>query len=220
MKFLDVPQSGSFAGNTHAHNRAGQYRRNRRAPTQSPTPRRTAVRGLLSGASSSFASLTPAQIAAWNSFADGHPVTDKLGSSIKLTGHQWFVSIYTMTVASGGAPPTDPPVSTTVFSAAPASMTFSLATGLTVTLSGLGSADDYQFLALTAPMSAARTFANKFRQVTQAAGDASTIPFSTALYSAAFGLPVLGQRVFAKLTPINSEGVRGTPVVISTLTVA
>lgn len=217
MKFLDVPQSGSFGGFTHGHNRAGQYRRNRRTPTNNPTPRRTAARTAFSTATRQFATLTQADQAAWNSFADLHPITDSLGQSIKLTGHQWFVATGAALIQSGAQPNPTPPASTDVFDVSGSSGTFSVATGLSLTFLGNGGTDDFAFIALSGPVSSARTFWNKFSQVGQVAGDATTYTMSTANYALLFGAPSVGQKVFVKITPFNQYGVRGTPKVLQIL---
>jgi hypothetical protein len=214
MKILDIPRSGSYAGITSGHNRAGQYVRNRRAPTNSPTPRRTAQRGAMAGASSAFADLTATQQASWAAFADGHPVTDKLGQSIKLTGHQWYVSTGATLFQFGGDYPTDPPLTAAVFSASGATGTFTLVAGIHIDLSATGGADDILGVSLSTPLSSGRTFCNKFRQYVLQSGDSATFTLTTATYSAAFGTPVVGQKVFVKLTPYNQYGVKGVPVVL------
>ncbi|KKM73430.1 hypothetical protein LCGC14_1410670, partial [marine sediment metagenome] len=51
------------------------------------------VRAILASQSQAWASLTIAQRAAWENFADQNPVTDVLGESLLLSGHQSFVKL-------------------------------------------------------------------------------------------------------------------------------
>lgn len=215
MKILDIPRSGSYAGVTSSHNRAGQYVRNRRTPTNNPTARRTFMRSAVGAASSAFSGLTSAQQAAWQAYADAHPVTDRLGTSIKLTGHQMFVAINAMAVNVGEVAVDSPPLNSTVFSASGTSAVFTLATGLVVTFSGLGSSDDYQCVGLSKPVPGGRSFWNTFTQTTVEAGDAVSYTITTADYGDLFGTPQLGQKVFIRVTPVNGYFVKGVPVVIS-----
>jgi hypothetical protein len=215
MKILDIPRSGSYAGVTSSHNRAGQYVRNRRTPTNSPSARRTFIRTAMRAASSGFSALTPSVQAAWASFADAHPRTDALGSSIKLTGHQQYVACAVALANAGGAAPSAPPVSASVFSASGSTGVMSVASGLVLTLSGLGAAGDYLLIALSRPLPGARLFWKTFRQQAVVAGNAVTYTLTTADYAALFGAPVAGQKVFVKLTPVNQYGVTGTALVLA-----
>ena len=96
MKILTAPSSGSIAGTTYSHNRAGQYTRNRRSPVQPVgTGRRGVIRAAFGAASSAWGALTPIVQANWTAYANGHPYTDSLGQSIKLTGHQMYVAVNT-----------------------------------------------------------------------------------------------------------------------------
>jgi hypothetical protein len=220
MKILDIPRSGSYAGLTSSHNRAGQYVRNRRTPTNAPSPRRTLIRSAMAAASSGYSSISDALRAAWSAAADAHPVTDRLGSMIKLTGHQLFVSINTMLTNCSAATVTAPPSDFSVYSQAGAALAFSVATGAVVTLSGAGDPSDFALLSFSQPLPAGRSYPGRISQYSVEAGDAATATVSTAAYSALFGTPVLGQKVFARLTPVSAFGVRGVPVTVSALVTA
>lgn len=214
MKILDIPRSGSYAGVTSSHNRAGQYVRNRRTPTNAPSARRTFIRSAFGSAASGYAALTPAQQATWIAAAAGHPITDSLGQSITLTGQQLYVSISTALLNVGAAVTTSPPSSFTVFPATGSTGTFSVATGLSLTLSGHGSASDFLLVAFSKPQSAGVSFNKTFQQNSHQAGNATTLTLTTAAYAAIFGTPAVGQKVFVKLTPVSAAGVTGVPLVL------
>jgi hypothetical protein len=215
MKFLGVPSSGSIAGTTSSHNRAGQYTRNRRTPVNPVgTGRRATVRAAFSAASKGYAALTAAQQAAWLSYALNYPIVDALGQSIKLTGHQMYISINAQLANCGGAVSLTPPVSNAVTAVGVTLISFVHSTGvLTVTLNAAGVAADYICLAFSKPRSSGTGFNGVFwQQLVVPGNSAGAATYGTA-YVAQFGTPLAGQRVFYKFTPVNQYGVAGTPVI-------
>lgn len=216
MKFLDVPQSGSIAGTTHSHNRAGQYTRNRRAPVQPRTARQTTIRAQFGANSSAWAALTAATQAAWVAYADAFPITDSLGQSIKLTGHQMYVAINTNLVNAGLATNSAVPVSNSVFGPAPVTFTFSHTTGGSIAFTA-GGASDKLLVAYSKPMSAGRSFNRTFSQASVAAGTGTPVTITAAAYAAIYGTAVAGQKIFARVTPVNQYGVNGAPVFVSAI---
>ncbi len=139
MKYLGAPQSGSQANTTASHNRAGQYYRNRRSPVQPVgTGRRAFIRSSFGNASTAWAGLSGANQAAWIAYANSHPITDALGQSITLTGHQMFVAVATQLANVGAAAPTIPPVSSVVVQQVPTVFTVTHLGVITVTLPGTG----------------------------------------------------------------------------------
>ena len=220
MKILDIPRSGSYAGVVSSHNRAGQYVRNRRTTTNSPTARRTFIRGAVAAASSGFSSLTDAQRAAWTAAADSHPITDRLGSAIKLTGHQLYVSINTQRLNVGAGTSATPPSSFSVGSLGGTMGVFSLVSGLTLTIASTLTSADYQLIALSRPVPAGRSFWATYSQTDSQAGDAASYALATSAYSALFGTPAVGQKVFVRLTPVSTDGVKGVNTVFAIVVAA
>lgn len=224
MKYLDVPSSGSIADRTHSHNRAGQYTRNRRSPVQPiGTGRRAFIRAAFGSASAAWASLTSPQQEAWISFAADHPVTDALGQSVILTGHQMFVAVGTNLLNVAESLPTTPPASVSLPDVSAVGGSFSVASGAQAT-DFSGDANDFVTVAFSKPMGSGRRFTKTFWQPHGADGftAADSAPFAllTASYAAEFGAPVIGQVVFMKITPINSDGWAGTPAIIRVVVTA
>lgn len=214
MKYLGNPQSGSQAGTTASHNRAGQYLRSRRAPVQPVgTGRRAAIRTAFGAAARYYASLTAAQQAAWTAYALLYPVTDALGQSITLTGQQMCVSINTQLLNAGGALTASPPVSNAVASAGVPTLTAVHAGAITLTPTGLGAMADFQLYAFSSPQSSGISFCKTFWQAGHVAGNSSTAIIATTAYTAQFGAVVAGQRIFFKVTPVNQYGVTGVPYI-------
>lgn len=220
VKFLDVPHSGSLAADTHSHNRAGQYKRNRRSPTQPVgTGRRATQRNNFGTASTAYAALTFAQQSAWQAYADSHPYTDALGQSIKLTGHQMYVAINSQLLNCGSAQTAAAPVSSAVYAIGAVTFTAVSAGAITLTLAGAGSASDFALVAFSKPQSSGVGFCKTFWQMKHVAGNLSTAQVLTTAYQAQFGVPPVGTRIFYKITPVNQYGVTGVPIIgFSTVT--
>ena len=218
MKFLGVPSSGSIAGTTSSHNRAGQYTRNRRSPVQPVgTGRRSFIRGSFGSASSAWASLSGAAQAAWISYADSHPYVDRLGQAIKLTGQQMYVAIGTQLLNCGSALPTSTPASDSVFSPVVTVFTVTAAGVITITRSRAGGASDFLLVGFARPVSAGVTFQKTFWQATHEAGNGTGAATYGTAYVAQFGTITAGRKIFARLTPVNQYGVTGVPVIINAI---
>lgn len=214
MKFLGAPSSGSIAGTTSSHNRAGQYTRNRRAPTQPVgTGRRAAIRTAFGAAAKGYAGLSVAQQAAWTAYANSYPITDRLGQSITLTGQQMYVSINAQLLNCGAAQTSAPPISNVVASAGVPTLTAVHAGAITLTPTGLGAASDYQLYAFSAPQSSGTSFCKTFWQAGHVSGSSTTAIVATTAYTAQFGAVTAGLRIFFKVTPVNQYGVTGTPYI-------
>ena len=154
-------------------------------------------------------------MAAWAGAADAHPITDRLGQSIKLTGHQLYASVNSQLINCGQSTVAVPPSDWSVFSLAGSSLAFSVATGGVVTLPGLGDSADFVLEAFSRPVPAGRSSWSLFSQLAIAAGDSTSEAFTTADYAAVFGTPVVGQKIFMRLTPVSQYGLTGVISVVS-----
>lgn len=85
--------SGRIAGTVHSHNRGGSYVRRFSIPVNGATQFQQNVRGNLADASQAWRSLLDEQRAAWVAWASTHPVINRLGASIILTGQQAYVAL-------------------------------------------------------------------------------------------------------------------------------
>lgn len=95
--------SGSINGTTYSHNKGGAYIRKRSIPTVPASGKQTAARALLAFLSAAWSnSLSATQQTEWNDWAAVNPISDALGQSIQLTGHQAFVSLNARVVGAGG----------------------------------------------------------------------------------------------------------------------
>ena len=214
MKILDIPRSGSYQAITSSHNRAGQYVRNRRSPTQPVgTGRRATVRARFSAASSAWAALSTAVQAAWTGFAASHPITDSLGQSITLTGQQMYVAVNANLLNAGQAQSSAIPVSSSVFVPGVPTFTAVHAGAITLTPTGGGGAPDFLLYAFSALQSGGVNFCKTFRQFGVVAGNSVAAIVATTAYNAEYGSPIVGQKIFYKVTPVNQYGMAGAPII-------
>jgi len=121
-----VQMSGSIAGNTHARNRYGNYVRARTKPINPNTAKQVLVRSIIQTLTARWSqTLSAAQRAAWNLYADSVNMTNKLGEVINLSGfnhyirsNHWFARMGRTLVDDGPIifelPETDPTMSVAI----------------------------------------------------------------------------------------------------------
>jgi hypothetical protein len=116
-----------------------------------------------------------------------------------------------------------PPADLTLPDLSAATFVFDLSSGIVVDLfDGVGGS--MVAMGLSRPFSPGRSYNKTFWQPAGASGYAAadTPPWTltTAIYAAEFGAPVVGQRVFLRMTAVSLSGWNGAPVITSTLVVA
>ena len=95
--------SGSVGGVVASHNKGGQYLRNRSIPTNPNSGQQQRARNDFSSASIGWRSLTSLQRAAWESYAAGTPVLNRLGESINVSGFNMYVRTNAFRLQCGAA---------------------------------------------------------------------------------------------------------------------
>lgn len=90
---LAAATSGSIGGTVFSHNKGGAYVRNRSIPTNPDTASQQNVRAILSAQSQSWSDRTAAERAAWEQWASQNPITNALGDSILMSGHQSYIKL-------------------------------------------------------------------------------------------------------------------------------
>ncbi len=215
MKILDVPQSGSLAGQTSSRNRFGQYRRSRAIPVNPNTSAQQAARDDFSAASQAWRGLTQAQRDAWAAYAATRPRTNSLGQTIYLTGHQTFVGLRALFAAVGLTLPTVPPAG-----AAP-ELTVMAVTNVTAlafaasAMPALVPADTAVQIQTSPPLSKGREFNGDFRTVyVAAATNSAEIDVNNMI--ARWGTLAAGQKFFLRARPVSIAGGEGAWVTATT----
>jgi hypothetical protein len=203
MKVLKAPQSGSMAGTTASRNRFGQYERTRAIPVNPSTASQGQVRARMAANSAGWRIITSAQRAGWTGLGTSMVRTDPLGQSYSLQGNQAYASVNNNRLMTGLA----------VVADAPALTTPSTITGLVITLTAASFSIAYTptpmpaatYLAIycSPQRSAGRSFEADFRliKVSAAAGASPLVVLSE--YTAKFGVPIVGNRIFISAISVN-----------------
>lgn len=167
--FADTP-SGSLAGITASRNRFGSYFRMKAVPVNPNSTRQQAIRSIFGTAVQAWTeTLTAAQRAGWETYAENVPFLDSLGNSINLTGQQAFlrttiarlniggaIIAAAPTIMNTGAPPTDIQGNTSSNSNEIEIVSGALATNILI--NGTASDDGDLVLQLGPPINASRNF--------------------------------------------------------------
>lgn len=204
MKILDVPQSGSVAGDTSSRNRFGQYRRTRAVPVNPNTARQVLARGRLATASAAWRSLSNAQRTAWNEYAATQPQTDSLGQTVYLTGAQQYVRHFTAWTNAGLTPAAVPPSGATPAVPVISSVVAVVADNLTVTVAAAATALVPIVLELSPQVSPGVSYQGDFRWVANFA--TGTALSAMTAYEAKFGPMVEGQKIFVRARAVSLAG--------------
>ena len=215
MKYLGPPQSGSQAGTTASHNRAGQYLRNRRAPVSpTRTPKQSVARARFGAASALWQTMSAALQNAWTAFAAAYPVVDALGQSVTLTGQQYFVGIQSQLQAVGQPTNTAVPTNTTLFPIDTPQL-YADGSGTFIVSVNSVNAGDWNKVSCSPVLSNGVSFNKQFSQFAVLDADDLVMDISVA-YAAQYGAPVAGKKIFAAFTDVNSSGMNGNQQILQT----
>jgi hypothetical protein len=196
MKFLAEPRSGSQAGTTSSRNRNGQYTRNRATPVNPRSPAQVATRTRLTTNAAAWRALTSGQRAGWTSLGLSITRTDSLGQTYNLTGFQAYCSVNNLNAAAGNATVSDAPLLLTPTGISTLTPTLtSAAFSLAYTPTPLG-AGERAFIRVSPQRSAGVTFEADLRLLTVTAAAAASPANILAAYTAKFGVPVTGNKIF------------------------
>lgn len=103
-------RSGSVGNTVYSRNKGGSYVRTRAIPTNPNTARQQTVRTQFQSLSSNWSTLTVAQRALWEAYAEAHPVPNRLGQMIVLSGLAMFLRLNFNILDWGGVLIATPPV--------------------------------------------------------------------------------------------------------------
>lgn len=196
MKILDVPQSGSVAGVTSSRNRFGQYRRTRAIPVNPNTASQGAIRTRFASLTAAWSDLTAAQRAGWADLAASITRTDALGQSYTMSGAQCYLSINMNNLDAGNAIVSDAPAKVSPDALLTAVVT---TTGGTLSLAYTATplpTGARVFVYASPQRSPGRSFEGDFRLIHVSAAAAASPADLVAAYTAKFGAPVVGNKIF------------------------
>ncbi len=214
MKLLIEPRSGSYQGLTSSRNRFGQYVRTRATPVNPNTTTQATVRARQSNNAAAWRVLTDAQRAGWASLGSSMVRTDSLGQSYNLTGFQAYCSVNNLNLAAGNS----------VVAAAPALTDPGTLLSITLTLSSVAFSVAYTATPLGAGVrafffaspqrSAGRNFESDYRLISVTAAAAASPANILTAYTAKFGAPVTGGRIFVSGV-LYQLGFQGPPFLVN-----
>jgi UPF0716 family protein affecting phage T7 exclusion len=214
MKVLVPPQSGSKEGITASRNRFGQYIRTRAIPVNPASFAQGAVRARMAGNSAAYRLLTSAQRAGWSDLGLMLVRSDSLGQSYALQGNQAYASVNNNLLAAAATIVADAPAIATPVALATVTITLSAAAfSIAYTATPLP-ALTYLMVFASPQRSAGRNFEGDFRLIkVGAAAGASPLVVLTE-YTAKFGIPVTGNKVFLSLVTMT-KGFQSGPYITS-----
>jgi hypothetical protein len=205
MKLLDNSRNEKDASSVVFNGRYGLVSRRRVIPANPRTQRQTQVRRHLAEQARRFGELTDAQREAWNSAAASYRSHPRQGQSGPLTGLHLFVRV-NCKLALFGLEPLDTPPPPPVFpELAPQDLVFTNAAGV-VAVKLLCPADpgDYTVLRASRPQSAGVGICREFRIIGVCPAPVAGFADITALYTACFGTPPVGRRIFLQASTMVS----------------
>jgi hypothetical protein len=197
--------SGKISGSVFSRNRGGKYVRVKVKPVNPRSLAQSHARNRLTTLSQQFRSLTQAQIAAWNGAVDNFPKQNRLGNRTILSGIDLFISLNSNLLNTGNAVILTPPLPQAVIGF----NTFSLVeTALLFTLSFSPTPSDASTDTLIYATNGLSPGNNSVKSQYRLIGvmpAASATAFSIlAMYTAKFGAPVSGTKIFVSLRPVNN----------------
>jgi hypothetical protein len=210
MKFLGDPRSGSYQGMTASRNRWGQYMRTRASPVQPRTTAQLNQRARMTTNAAAWRGLTDAQRAGWLSLGLSITRTDSLGSSYTLNGFSAYCSINNNKLDAGDAAVSDAPSIVTPADLTTATITLTaVAFSVAFTATPLAAANRL-FIWVSPQRSAGRKFNGDYRLLTVTAAAAASPVNILAAFTAKFGVPIVGNRIFISLETYQG-GFKGSP---------
>lgn len=210
MKFLGDPRSGSYQGMTASRNRFGQYMRTRAAPVQPNTVAQLNQRARFTTNAAAWRALTDAQRYGWASLGAMMTRTDSLGSSYTLNGFMAYCSINNNKLDAGDAAVSAAPTIVTPGDLISATITLTaVAFSIAYTATPLAAATRL-FVWVSSQQSAGRNFNADYRLLAVTAAAAASPHNALAAYTAKWGVPVVGNKIFISLETYNG-GFKGSP---------
>lgn len=172
------------------------------------------MRGRLSVNAAAWRALTDAQRAGWEGLGSQMVRTDALGQSYTLNGFGAYCSVNNNNLAAGNAVVSDAPGLLTPSTVATATVTLTAASfSIAYTPTPLDTGQ--RLFAYCSPQrNAGRSFEGDLRLVHVSAAAAASPANVLAAYTARFGVPVVGNKVFISLH-VYDTGFRSGPLLTS-----
>lgn len=210
LKFTAIVSDmrGKLAGSVFSKNRSGAYMRTKVTPVNPQSAGQSVIRSRLTGLTQNWRSLTADQRSQWSDAAPNFPRTNQFGDQVILTGQQLYIGLNANLINVGTTAITTPPSPGTTYSITSATLAMAKGAGTATVAFGPSPvpAGNAVIVEATPAMSPGKTFAkNLFRQISIVAAAGTTPINIAAAYTTKFGgIPAAGQKVFVRLTPVNT----------------
>jgi hypothetical protein len=217
MKILDIPQSGKVGLTVNYKGRNGQVRRAFVVPANPRTIYQTEVRGNLTTVGHRFKTLTTSQQDAWDTAGRRYQTRSRLGQSGPMTGYQLFAKI-NCTLAQFGQDQVDvPPGPPNPPAVAPQSLVITNAGGVVaLKLTCPTNPGQNTIVRAAAPVSSGVRSVPATRIIGTCPVPTGGSADITSLYTARFGAPVAGDRIFVECNTM-AEGWEGPKMTFTAL---
>lgn len=217
---------GSIGGTVFSRNRGGAYVRNRSVPTNPGSDNQDAVRQALAAAAAAWLNtLDDEQRSGWDNYGANVPRTNKVGSTINLTGQNWYTGVAVLRERAGLAQVDDAP---TVYNRGVNDPTVTALTtdgnatiGITFddTLDWADTDGAAMLVQIGQPVNPTiNYYKGPFNLLGTIDGDGTTPPTSPATLTLPAPLST-DQKVFLRYQILEADGRFNEPAIISTVTI-
>ena len=215
MKVSDVPQEGKLGLTVTFPGRNGLIRRMKVTPRNPRTSAQQVIRQNLATQAAAYDQLTDVQQEAWIAAAAQIQSKPHLGQKGPLTGLQLFTKVNCALLAIGQDAVTAPPAKT-LLSPLPIDGLNITNTGgtLAIRLHTTGAPPDNTMLRACAPQNSGCRRGVGYRVLGTLESPVGSYVDITSAYTARFGAPAVGKRVFVSVNA-NVNGYEGIPLVFS-----
>ncbi len=197
MKIIDVPQTGKLGLTVTYPSRNGLIRRSWVVPANPRTAEQLTARSRLSTAAAAYDALTEAQQDAWIAAAAQEQSRSTLGQSGPLTGLQLYTKLNAALAIVGEPAVTAPPAHPTFDPNVCQSLEITNVTNVVaIKLVCSGSSDAFNLVRAAAPQNSGTRRPMTIRYLGELPEVQTGKADITALFTAKFGVPVAGQRLF------------------------
>ncbi len=211
MKILDIPQSGKRGLTVSQNGRYGQISRTLVMPANPQTAAQMRVRGVFATNARAWDALTEAQRIAWIAAAATHQSKTRCGTSGPLTGLQFYQQVNANLLLLGQDAVTDPPATPVFGDLAPQNLIIANAAGVvTMKLTCPTPPGENTIIEATPPQKAGVSICTNYRVIGTCPAAVAGSADITALYTAKFGAPASGQKVFVRCR-LMVNGFQGVP---------
>jgi hypothetical protein len=217
MKIIDVPQTGKLGLTVTYPSRNGLIRRSWVVPANPRTAEQLTARSRLSTAAAAYDALTEAQQDAWIAAAAQEQSRSTLGQSGPLTGLQLYTKINAALAIVGEPVASVPPAHPTFDANVCQSLEITNVAGVVaIKLVCAGSSDSFNLVRACAPQNSGTRRPGSIRYLGELPEVVAGKSDITALYTAKFGVPAVGDRLFIQSNQLEA-GWQDLPVAFSKL---